>query len=46
MESPPHIGMTKSQVRAKYGDPKTRDVSDEGEPGSTGSILARRPSVA
>ena len=32
MENPPHVGMTKAQVRAKYGDPKERSKSaDEGE---------------
>lgn len=30
-EKPPFIGMTKAQVTARYGEPKRRTVTDEGE---------------
>lgn len=31
MNKPPHVGMTKAQVRAAYGDPLSREVTDDGE---------------
>ena len=31
MSKPPHVGMSKAQVRAAYGDPDARDVTDSGE---------------
>jgi outer membrane protein assembly factor BamE (lipoprotein component of BamABCDE complex) len=31
MASPPHVGMTKAQVLAKYGQPHERQVTDYGE---------------
>lgn len=30
-EAPPFIGMTKDQALARYGEPKKRTISDEGE---------------
>src|SRR4051794_29712114 len=30
-EQPPFVGMTKAQALARYGEPKTRGVTDEGE---------------
>jgi outer membrane protein assembly factor BamE (lipoprotein component of BamABCDE complex) len=30
-DKPPFIGMTKAQVLARYGEPKRRTVTDEGE---------------
>jgi hypothetical protein len=30
-EKPPFIGMTKAQAQARYGEPKKRTVTDEGE---------------
>ena len=30
-EKPPFIGMTKAQALARYGEPKKRTVTDEGE---------------
>jgi hypothetical protein len=31
LAKPPFIGMTKAQVQARYGEPKKRTVTDEGE---------------
>ncbi len=30
-EKPPFVGMTKAQATARYGEPKTRSVTDKGE---------------
>lgn len=30
-ENPPFVGMTKAQALARYGDPKTHTITDEGE---------------
>jgi hypothetical protein len=30
-DKPPFIGMTKAQALARYGEPKTRTVTDDGE---------------
>ena len=30
-EKPPFVGMTKNQALARYGDPKTKGVTEEGE---------------